>query len=199
VYLEDRGWVRVDPTAAVSPDRIEIGLDRALANSSAVFRFSSRNAMISRLLFAWDNMQYSWSKWILNYDHRRQSSFLRDLGLGIRSWGDMVLALVFSLVAITSAYWLYGWYRDRPTPAPRYEQLINNLMKKLHGAGMERAPSEPVDRFMFRIEREHGLDDPELRLIFESYTKIKYARGYDQQVILRRFEQLVSNWRIKHR
>jgi len=34
VWLDDRGWLRVDPTAAVSPDRIEKGLDQALNNFS---------------------------------------------------------------------------------------------------------------------------------------------------------------------
>jgi transglutaminase-like putative cysteine protease len=197
VYLEDRGWVRVDPTAAVSPDRIENGLDLALRDSDAVFRFSNRNAIISRMLFAWDNMQYSWSKWVLNYDHRRQSSFLRDLGLGIRSWGDMVIALVLCLVVVTGAYAVYGWYRDRPPPAPRYEQLIKLLLKKLHKAGMTRHPSEPLEKFLRRIEREHGIKDPQLQQIFDNYTRIKYARGYDREVVLRRFEQLVSGWKLQ--
>ena len=32
VWIEDRGWIRVDPTAAVSPSRIESGIDNALAD-----------------------------------------------------------------------------------------------------------------------------------------------------------------------
>jgi transglutaminase-like putative cysteine protease len=30
VWLQDRGWVRVDPTGAVSPDRIRLGIDAAI-------------------------------------------------------------------------------------------------------------------------------------------------------------------------
>ena len=36
IWLENRGWVRVDPTAAVSPARIELGLESALAGGGAV-------------------------------------------------------------------------------------------------------------------------------------------------------------------
>ena len=35
VWLDGQGWVRVDPTAAVAPDRIELGLEEAVAGEGS--------------------------------------------------------------------------------------------------------------------------------------------------------------------
>jgi protein-glutamine gamma-glutamyltransferase len=113
VWLDDQGWVRIDPTAAVSPDRIEGGLDQALKDELAAFRFSQRSALLSKMLFSWDSLQHRWNDWVINYNDKKQSRFLRSLGLGILGWGDMIIALVFSLMFITGGYWLISWYRER--------------------------------------------------------------------------------------
>ena len=149
------------------------------------------------MLFAWDNLQHSWNDWILNYDHKRQSRFLRQLGIGIRTWGDMVMALVFCLLAITGGYWLYGWYRDRPPPPPQYERILARLLAKLQRHGLVRQPAESVDEFLHRVQADHGISDPELERIFDSYTRIKYARGYQKESVIRRFAQMVDQWQIR--
>ena len=60
VWLAGRGWLRLDPTAAVAPDRIEQGLldsldfeDRALIDASPLPAF----AWIKRLLSQWGQRQ----------------------------------------------------------------------------------------------------------------------------------------------
>lgn len=196
VWLEDRGWVRIDPTAAVSPDRIENGLDQALNDNLATFKIGKRSPLLSKLLYNWDNLQHNWNETILNYDHKKQARFLERLGLGIKSWGDMVIALVFGLVLISGAYWAVSWYRERPSPLPVYEKKVNQLLKKLSRYGYKKNSSEHVYEFLDRIKQQHNYRDGQLEKIFEVYSKIKYARGFKKQTILRRFYKMVSEWRI---
>lgn len=196
IWLENRGWVRVDPTAAVSPDRIENGLDQALKDELATFKISKRNPLIGNLMFYWDNLQHSWNDWVLNYDQRKQARFLDQLGLGIQSWGDMVIALVICLVAITGGYWLVGWYRSRPLPPPVYEKIIDQLLRKLARKGYQRMPSEHLPEFLQRIRQHQDFEDEELENIIRVYTRIKYARGYQKQAILMRFQKMVADWRM---
>ena len=118
VWIADRGWVRVDPTAAVSPNRIESGLDDALADETSNFRIQKRNPIFGNLLYRWDDLQHSWNDWVLNYDEDRQRSFLSKLDLGIENWSDMVIALVIMLVAVTGSFWLISWYRELPPRPP---------------------------------------------------------------------------------
>src|SRR5690606_8644531 len=80
VYLDDRGWVRVDPTAAVSPDRIEYG-------ASAMPELEGRDrgalgelAWVNRLRLQWDDLNNRWNLFVLGYDREKQREVLADLG-----------------------------------------------------------------------------------------------------------------------
>lgn len=195
VWLQDRGWVRVDPTAAVSPDRIEKGLDQALNNQFSNFKIGKRHQFLGQLLYNWDNLQHNWNDWILNYDQRKQARFLNQLGLGIRSWGDMVIALVICLVVITGSYWLIAWYRDRPARPPVYEKIIQQLLGKLARKGFIKHPAEHVYEFLERIRLQQHFHDEQLTRIFDAYSRIKYARGYQKEVVIKRFRQMVAEWK----
>lgn len=196
IWLDDRGWVRVDPTAAVSPDRIEAGLDQALEDAEATFKFSRRNALLRNMLFSWDNMQHRWNDWVLNYDSSKQTRLLKKLGLGIQSWGDMIIALVLSIFLITGGYWLFSWYRERPAKPARYEVILKQLMKKLSRYGFHRKPSETVNDFLQRMQSENQFKDEQLEKIFAAYNRIKYAQGYQKQTIINRFSQMVTQWKM---
>ena len=176
VWIAGRGWVRIDPTAAVSPSRIEQGLDDALLDETSAFRIQNRNPIFGNLLYSWDNLQHSWNDWVLNYDDRRQRDFLRGLELGIESWGDMVIALVVMLVGVSLLFWGIGWYRERPPRPEVHEILFNRLLRKLAKSGLHRTPSEDTRAFLQRV----GNDFPQreqLGRIVDLYNRIKYGRG----------------------
>ena len=197
VWLDDRGWVRIDPTAAVSPDRIENGLDQALPDVFATFKIGQRSPVIGRLLFGWDNMKKTWNDWVLNYDQRKQESFLHSLGLGIRTWGDMIITLVITMVALLAVYGLISWYRDRPPRPVEFETIMNAVLKKLARAGFRRRPSEALSEFVARIDVEHQQHDRQLERIVDAYTRIKYAKGYGSDAVLRSFRRMVAEWKSR--
>lgn len=194
VWLEDKGWVRFDPTAAVSPDRIESGLEQAIPDEVPIFRIGTRSALIGQILYNWDSFQHSWNEWVLRYDHRKQANFLKKLGVGIQTWGDMVIAMVICLVAVTLGYGLIAWYRERPPGLPEYEKIANRLFRKLKRLGYTRIPSEHIFEFLHRLQQDHRFSDPELNEIFDIYNRIKYASGYQRQQILTVFRKKVNDW-----
>jgi len=146
-------------------------------------------------MYRWDNLQHNWNDMILNYDHQKQGRFLRQLGLGIKSTGDMIIALVICMVFITGTYWLVARYRERPAAIADYEKIINRLLKKLSRSGYKKLPSEDVYEFLKRIKHQQNFDDTQLTKIFETYSKIKYARDLQQEVVIKRFQQMVSDWK----
>ena len=194
VWLQERGWVRVDPTAAVSPDRIESGLDQALPDELVTFRISTRNPLLSQLLYGWDHVQNQWNTWVLNYNQSRQNRFLQDLGIGIRGWGDMIIALVFVMVLLLGLYGLVGWYRERPAPPREYDRIIAPVLKKLARSGYKRKRSEDLLEFSRRVQQARGASDGELEKLFATYNRIKYASGFDRPVILARFRRMCQQW-----
>ena len=176
VWLENRGWVRVDPTAAVSPSRIEQGLDNALSDETSIFRIQNRNPIFGNLLYSWDNLQHSWNDWVINYDQRKQQNFLSKLDLGIESWSDMVFAMVFMLVTVTGLFWFIVWYRERPPKPEAYEVQFGRLLKKLSRRGFQKRPSEDSRAFLDRVTDRDFPQREQLADIVELYNRIKYGR-----------------------
>jgi hypothetical protein len=196
VWIEKQGWVRVDPTAAVSPSRIEQGLDSALSDEIADFRIQNRNPIFGNLLYSWDNLQHSWNDWVLNYDQRRQQNFLQNLDLGIETWSDMVFALVLLLISVTALFWFVVWYRERPPAPEAYETLFRRLLKKLSKRGYKMQPSEDARAFAARLPREEFPEGAQIERIADLYNQIKYGRSGASTPALDNLRSMVKALRL---
>lgn len=117
VWLEGRGWVRVDPTAAVAPERVELGLREALADSddaaavSALRSFASMG-LLTRLSQWSDYMDFQWQTWVLGYNSQSQMQLLRQL-LGSASPLRIALALLGGITLLLGLYMLVLLRQDR--------------------------------------------------------------------------------------
>jgi transglutaminase-like putative cysteine protease len=195
VWIENQGWLRVDPTAAVSPDRIEQGIDSALSDEISGFRIRNQNPIFGNLLYSWDNLQHGWNDWVLNYDQRKQMNFLSQLELGIENWSDMVFAMVFLLLSVTGLYWFIAWYRERPPKPAAYEILFNRLLKKLSRRGFHKGPAEDTRHFLLRITQRDFPQRELLAKIVELYNRIKYGRQASSQSALRDMRSMIDSIR----
>jgi transglutaminase-like putative cysteine protease len=196
IWLENKGWVRADPTAAVSPSRIERGIDDALSDERSSFRIQNRNPLFGNLLYSWDNLQHSWNDQVLNYDRRKQMEFLSNLELGIENWSDMVFALVFLLVTVTGLFWAAARYRERPPKPAAYETLFNRLLKKLSKHGIHKGPAEDTRVFMLRVATPDFSQSEQLANIVELYNRIKYGRQDSSQSALHQMRSMINSFHL---
>jgi len=109
VWMEGRGWVRVDPTAAVSPARIG-SIERLQAPRTALG--GALSSMLSpsalqRLRAVWEALDNRWTQWVLNYTQDRQFDLLKSLGLQAPTREDLVrvLGLLLAATALLGAIW----------------------------------------------------------------------------------------------
>lgn len=86
IWLDGRGWVRIDPTATVSPDRISMGLQQMMQNeenflSGEMFELVKYRqfALAKFLREQLNNLDFYWSTWILNFDNKKQSRLFESL------------------------------------------------------------------------------------------------------------------------
>lgn len=98
VWIAPRGWIRVDPTAAVAPQRIERNSNSAntAAFGGLINMNMGANSWLRKIRFTWDAVNNSWNQWVLNYTPDRQKSLLQSLGLGNIDWRTMT-ALMFAI------------------------------------------------------------------------------------------------------
>jgi transglutaminase-like putative cysteine protease len=86
VWLQGQGWVRVDPTAAVSPARIEWGLEQAMAEEGTFLAGSPFSPLryrsvvwINLMRLRYDALTYRWQSWVVGFNQEKQFDLLHDV------------------------------------------------------------------------------------------------------------------------
>ncbi len=143
VWLKGRGWVRVDPTAAVAPERIERNLVPSAPPQglgSLIPLDLSRQTWITALRQRSDAAGNGWNQWVLNYTPQRQKNLLQSLGFQRVDWSTLTLLMIGlgSAVMLVIAIPLL---RNRRTLDP-LDALYRKLCDLLAARGMPRAAHE---------------------------------------------------------
>lgn len=177
IWLPGQGWLRIDPTAAVAPERIEQGVDFSLDEEDIQLLDNSFVAGISflnTLRLRWEGFNYLWSRWVLGYDTNTQSAFLdRWLG-GADVWRLALFVLVSGVVIIGTLVLAVVWGQRRKYryPADRY---YLRFCKKLARFGIPRRAGEgPRDYARRVIQQRPDLVSPVNR-VTELYELASYA------------------------
>lgn len=175
VWLEGRGWVRIDPTAAIAPSRIEAGLASAVpAGDPLPFLVRTDLSWLRQIRFNWEAVTNSWNQWVLGYDPQRQRDVLSRLGMREPDWKAMttVMAVLCGLLLLGLAAWaLHKRVRLDPTL-----RAWNRLSRKLARVGLARRDWEgPAD-----YARRVALARPELERSVDAiaavYIDLRYGR-----------------------
>jgi transglutaminase-like putative cysteine protease len=148
VWLEGRGWVRVDPTAAVSPARVEAGAAAALPGRDPLLGFvEADNLLAKQLRYGWDMLNNHWNQWVLGYNQERQLDVLSRFGL--ISWQDMAIWLMGASGALLGGLMVILLW---PAPLSRdpAKRAYEKFCRKLARAGVRRGASEGPELFARR-------------------------------------------------
>ena len=170
VWLEGRGWVRVDPTAAIAPDRIEFG-SRALRPAGELAGLDL--PLIDSLRFNFEALGNAWSQWVLSYDQARQRRLLASLGLGL-DWQSLVGLLAAGLAVLVGGVALLTLH-PRAARDP-VERAYAEFCQRLAAAGILREPHETSHRLLERAEEVLEPGEAErARSIVDLYNLLRYG------------------------
>ncbi len=172
VWLEGRGWTRVDPTAAVSPSRIQRGSADAIQRPRFMFDWE----WASNLRNQFDRVQHLWNQWILGFDSRAQMNLLKRLGLPELSALQMSLLMLGVLLLISIPLGLLllreATLRSRDPVYRQWRRLQRKISKRANIAlNIADSPQE----WSQRVQREHGPFDDELLALIALYQRVRYG------------------------
>ncbi len=182
VWLEGRGWVHVDPTAAVAPERIEMSVadlfaddDWFLADSPLSLVRFRQFGMVNWMVLKLDYLDYVWGTWVLGYD-KRQFEFLQNL-LGRVTAARLGLLFLLAVMLSLTPYLLVRLIQHRRyQPDPR-DALIRQFCNKMDRAGLPRRVGEGILDYAQRI----GAQRPELKDQALAIANAYISQRYDTQ------------------
>jgi hypothetical protein len=174
VWLDGRGWVRVDPTATSAPARIEENLAAAVpAGDPLPFLAGQGLDWLRDLRFRWWAINNAWNQWVLGYNPQRQLEFLARLGMDAPDWRKMtawLAGLTGFILLVLAAAMLYR--RPRLDPAQR---AWNTLSRRLAKLGLACQPWEgPLDYARRAGQAQPGLA-AEIDRIAALYAGLRYG------------------------
>lgn len=184
VWLPGRGWVRIDPTAAVAPNRIESGISAALAPAElpGFLRRDRSGFWYWRLQadVAWDMVNVMWDRWVLAFNPERQLELLARFGLD--DWSYMVMALTVLLTTIAA---LFGWLalrQMRPaTPADPALRLWRRATRQLAAQGLAQGAAEGPRDYVERISQARPELAQRLQALLAAYLAARYLDEQPRQ------------------
>lgn len=198
VWIDGRGWLRVDPTRAVAPERVERGA-RAVRGAGA-----AREARLAggwdwqRLGYAaearWEWANGQWNRWVLAYSPDLQSNLLSRIGLG--SPRAMVLALTVGIIVVLAALglWLAGRRCDR-IPRERSALLWDQLQRHLRRHGLEPRLGEGPRDYAQRVVALHPQLREPMREALAAYLQARYEHGGADPAAENRLQQALQAMR----
>jgi transglutaminase-like putative cysteine protease len=200
IWLPSEGWLRVDPTAAVSPLRVESGVNAALGPIGVFPSMiaADKLGLLAGLRYGWQMMNSSWDQWVIGYNMDKQRQFFADLGFPSVDWRTLGFWLVIAVFVVGGAVTLGLLVRDRP---PRREASLvawNRFCAKLAAAGLARQPQEGPMDYLARVKAAQPRQAAAAEEITRRYVEARYGGGASREQ-LRRLASLVREFRaISH-
>ncbi|HYQ73199.1 MAG TPA: DUF3488 and transglutaminase-like domain-containing protein [Gammaproteobacteria bacterium] len=181
VWLPGGGWQRVDPTAAVAPQRIEQSLDPAgsAAGATADYRLTGSDLLgrnLRRLRYLLDAMNNQWHEWVLSYGPQQQLALLASLGIDNASWKHMAMALLLLGGALLLGISLWMLLRQQPVPADPVQRSWLRFCRRLAGYGLARRPGEGPRHFARRVTAALPALAGQVSAITDLYIALRYGK-----------------------
>jgi protein-glutamine gamma-glutamyltransferase len=196
VWLEDAGWVRVDPTSAVAPQRIELSLGDALPAGERVPGLALRNLRgLRELSQSWDALNSLWTDWVLGYGPDRQLALLARLGWPSPDWRALVIALAVMTGALLGATTLWLAWRLRTPPPPESARLYQEFCRRLERAGLVRRPQEGPRDFALRVAEARPTLAEAVARVTRLYVALRYESRADEDALVGMLRREVRDFR----
>ncbi len=204
IWVQGRGWVRVDPTGFVAPNRVEQGMDTVTQDAGAKMFGEGVAGQISYQQFQmlqqarrlFDQASYYWQRDVVGYDQDRQRSSLFKW-LNIQSVYQQVMVMFVTLVSVLALFGLWLWWRRRRV-WDRHDwimvQLSNRLAKK--DKTLARQDSEGVLAWLTRLEPKVS-DKAAIQALAALYRQIRYQQPTDNKQPMRQLDNLAKTIALK--
>ncbi len=201
IWLEGQGWVRMDPTFAIAPARIEFGLEQALAEEGSFLAETPLSPLrfrnigwLNNLRLQLDAINYRWQMFVLSYDQEQQYQILNRL-LGSVGQTQLVVLIVGAWALLLVPVVITMVWRNRGPRLDAATRYYLDFCRRLRRAGIERPGHEAPAAFAQRVAADRPALAAEVEAITRCYEGLAYAGNADP-VALKELKRRVRSFSV---
>lgn len=181
VWLQGEGWVRMDPTAVVAPDRLSYGLERAMAAEGSFLADSPLSPLrfrgigwVNYARLRYDALTYQWQSWVTGFDGQAQFDLLQDLLGEISVLRSLVVlfgsgGVVFLIVAVLL-------FRQRPRRQQQpFEAELQRFREFLWRRGVSAVPGETPAQLTRRAVKQWPAEAEQITRLYQQLARRLYG------------------------
>ncbi len=176
VWLPGRGWLRADPTAVISPQRLSrelLAFDEDADAEGDRLRASAR--WLATVRQTWDALNAWWQDDVVGFNFARQLKVADWLGFGDRDWQTLAVALGAGMAAWLA--WI-AWSLRRIARSARPDALTRawrRIDRRMARAGEPRAPHEGVLAYCDRLALTQPVWARALTPLARQYARLRFG------------------------
>lgn len=195
IWQPGKGWIRMDPTAAIDPARIDDKIASMNSQIAPTTSYASLN-WNTKLKMRWQAMENAWNQWVLGYSVDKGLGFMDWLGIKKATWFTLAGILAGLLIMLTGGYLLILKWRA-PKPAP-WTKAYTRLREKLEKAGFPSDISTGPRRLAHIISQSASKNQSlkNARKILLALEKARYTSLSGQKQSLRKISNAIKKLRI---
>ena len=171
VWFPDKGWTRVDPTAAVSPSRIASGSLGAIPAPRHLLDYTWLRSFRN----GGDIVQQRWNDWVIKFSADNQARMFSSFGLE-RLTPSMLVTTLFVVIGLFSLLLLPFILRVKgPDRIDPLRAVWLKFLKRLKAVGFEALPSSgPIELAQSAAIHLPG-DSRSIHHIADMYSRSRYS------------------------
>lgn len=180
-YVPNQGWIELDPTAWVSPERLNGSLsqhselsEELKSNIGMTLMGFSDVALVNWLRLQLEAFDYQWTRWVLNFDDQKQSSFLKNI------FGEKakMLSAIAVIIGLSLVFAIFYWVMQRTSqqPIPRAVKLLQKLHIRVFGHfDNTKTPGQIISS----IQEQYPQVQHELNKFLNEFEKVRYGNKHE--------------------
>ncbi len=189
-WIPEKGWQRVDPTAAVAPSRIHDGLSAAIPenelDSLSLFSNARINRMpgLQKILFLFESIEHRWNLFIIGYNSELQTNLLEKLLGKITAFRIAMVLLIgafLSTLFVAASLFMSGRNKNRHPVIKTFQHFSTRMAKQ----GIKRKPHESPALFIERVCQQRKLEQQTYQPIVSMLNNFLYNpnASYTQETL----------------
>ena len=190
VWIKNKGWLRVDPTAAVSPLRVEAGSQALMSQQS---RGWLDTGWYRKMGENYDAVRHKWNKWVRDYDVTKQKALFEAFGFDLKNSKSVAIVLGVIMMISTLLALLFLYITRPKRKLNYYDKIYHKLIAVFRKKGLNKAADQGIMSFSQIATTQFPQAKRPIHDFTQLYLKLRFSKYSSKQKNLdKRLEKLIS-------